>query len=113
MTTTTKVIITIVYGVWLAAAGILRGSNAALGFGFTTAVMAIIGAVLLSKGKRVAAQILIAVTLVFVVGFFISKSVREGLDIRVGIILLSSLIEAVVLFLPAKASAESPTVSVE
>jgi len=100
----TKVILTIVYGLWLAAAGLLRGSKAAIGFGLTTAVMALIAAFLLSRGKRKAAHILIGVTLVFVVGFFISKSAREGLDIRVAITLTASIIEGIILFIPSPAA---------
>jgi hypothetical protein len=113
MNASTKAIITALYGVWLAVAGLLRGTNAAIGFGMTTGLMAIVGAVLINKGKSVASRVLIGITLLFVVGFFISKSAREGVDIRVGVILLSSLIEAVVVFMPAKAGAEAPQTSTE
>jgi hypothetical protein len=113
MNASSKAIITALYGVWLAVAGLLRGTNAAIGFGLTTGVMAIVGAILISKGKSLASRVLIGITLLFVVGFFISKSAREGVDFRVGMILLSSLIEAVVIFMPSKAIAESPSASTE
>jgi hypothetical protein len=101
-----KVGYTVVYALWLAAAGIWRfvdaGSKPALGFGLTTAVMALIGAGLLAKNKTKAAKILLVVTLLFVVGFFVSKASKEGVDLRVGLILASSLLEAVILFLPER-----------
>ena len=101
-----KVCVTALYGVWLGAAGIWRfaeaGSKPALGFGLTTAVMALIGAWLLHRGKRTAAHVLLIVTLLFVVGFFISKSIKEGLDLRVGITLLTSLLEVIVLLVPTR-----------
>jgi len=111
MTPFTKALITAAYGVWLAAAGIMRGTKAAVGFGATTGVMAVVAAILLAKGKRTAANVLIVVTLLFVVGFFISKSYREGLDTRVAITLITSVIEAVVFFMPAPATADAPSVS--
>ncbi|HYG77655.1 MAG TPA: TMEM14 family protein [Planctomycetota bacterium] len=107
MTTGTKALISALYGFWLAAAGIMRfvqaGSKPALGFGLTTGVMALLGAALFMKGKSRAATILIAITLVFVVCFFVSKSMKDGVDVRVGLILASSVLEAIILILPVTA----------
>jgi hypothetical protein len=93
--------ITALYGAWLAAGGIWRfveaGSKPAIGFGLTTAVMAWIAAVLFAKKKKLAANILIVITLIFVVGFFITKSMKEGFDIRVGITLAFSAVEIIAL----------------
>lgn len=93
--------ITALYGAWLAAGGIWRfveaASKPALGFGLTTSVMALIAAVLFAKKKKLAANILIVITLLFVVGFFVFKSSKEGFDIRVGITLAFSAAEIIAL----------------
>jgi|GEM_PF-6978310 len=110
MQISTQALITAAYGLWLAGAGVWRfvqaGSKPALGFGLVTALMALIAAGLLYKSKRAAGRILLAITLIFVVGFFITKSAKEGVDVRVGITLMASLVQVIVLLMSAKATAE-------
>jgi len=106
MGTLMQAFVTALYGAWLIAAGVWRysesGSNAALGFGAAMGVMALLAASLFYKKRTGWAKILTAVTLLFVVGFFITKSAKEGVDLRVGIILVASLMEAIVVFKPSK-----------
>lgn len=106
-----KALVTLTYGLWLMANGTLRYVEAqsvpALGFGLTMGVLALVAALLLFKQKRLAAYILTVVVLLFVVGFFVTKSMKEGFQTRVIVTLVASLIEAVVLFLPVRAAQES------
>jgi len=106
-------LITALYGVFLAGSGIYRhisnaGGNAkALGFGLFVGVVALIGAALLAKNKLLAGKILAFVSVLFVVGFFGTMTIKGSyaLDARIGASLLFSVIEAVVL-LTAKPKSE-------
>ena len=101
---TFKAIVTLAYGVWLIVAGVLRfaeaQSVAALGFGLAMGALAISAAVLMFKDRRLLGYVLAGLTLVFVVGFFATKTVKEGFDLRVAITLVASVLETVVLFKP-------------
>jgi len=108
---TLKAIVTLAYGVWLIIAGTLRfaeaQSAAALGFGLAMGALAIAAAVLLFKDRRMFGYALAGLTLVFVVGFFATKTYKEGFDLRVAITLAASVLEAVVLFKPKGTPKES------
>lgn len=104
---TTKAIATLAYGIWLMVNGALRFAEAqsvpALGFGLAMGILAIAAAVLLFKEKRILGYVLAGVVLLFVVGFFVSKSMKEGFELRVIITLVASALEAIVLFMPKRA----------
>ena len=106
-----KAIVTATYGCWLAAAGVWRfvqaGSKPALGFGLVTAALALIGAMMFYRDRPKTAIAMIAITLVFVVGFFVTKSAKEGLDLRVAVTLAMSIAVGIVLLLPTRG--QSPT----
>jgi len=99
-------VVTALWGLWLIVSGAMRyaeaQSVAALGFGSTTGVLALIAAALFWKKRPGWAKLLTALILLFVVGFFATKASKEGLDLRVGITLAASLIEAIIVFKPAK-----------
>lgn len=109
---TLKAIATLVYGVWLIVAGALRfaeaSSVAALGFGLAMGSLALAAAVLMFKDKRIWGYVLIGVTLVFVIGFFATKTFKEGFDLRVAVTLAASVLETIVVFKPQGAPKAGP-----
>lgn len=99
-------LVTAVYGLWLIGSGVYRhletegGNMNALGFGIFAGVLALIGAVLFGLNKRLPALILTSVAIVFVLGFFVTMTVKGTypLNVRIGTTIAFSLVEAVVIF---------------
>lgn len=88
------------------ASGVMRymeaESKAALGFGLAMGATSLIAAALFWKDRGILARIIVAITLVFVIGYFATKAAKEGLDARLTITLAASLIEAVAAFKPRR-----------
>ena len=101
----TKQIVTVVFGLLAAIVGAWRQletgtSPQAVWFGVVTGGMAVIGALLLSRRNRIPGYLLIAVSLVFVAGWFLHRVLSghaEGLSPRVVLILAACATETVVL----------------
>jgi uncharacterized Tic20 family protein len=96
---------TAVYGLWLIGSGVYRYMDApdgknALGFGIFTGVLALIGAALFKAGKPLAAKIITAVAILFVLGFFVTMIVKGTypLSVRIGSTIALSILEIIVLF---------------
>jgi len=98
-------VITALYGAFLVGSGIYRhintpgGNPNALGFGLFVGVVALIAAALFAKNKYLAGKILGFVSVLFVVGFFGTMTIKGTypLDARIGASLFFSLVEAAVL----------------
>ena len=96
---------TAIYGLWLIGSGVYRhletegGNNAALGFGLFTGVFALIGAALFAAKKPLAAKIITAIAIVFVLGFFVTMTVKGTypMTIRIGTTIAFSVLEAAIL----------------
>lgn len=103
-----KGLITMIYGVWLVCGGVLRfmeaGSNAALGFGLAMGILALAGGLFFFTNKSMLGTIITGISVIFVVGFFLSKTAKEGIDLRVAITLITSVAEIGVLCWPSRAS---------
>jgi hypothetical protein len=99
------VLVTALYGLVLIGGGIVRyvaapDGEKGLGFGLATGLMALAGAGLFAINKPLAARILTMIAIVFVLGFFgvMTAKGKYPLDLRIGITMAFSVIEAVLLF---------------
>ena len=100
-----KQIMTVVYAVTAAAVGVWRHlqtgeSPQAMWFGIVMGAVALLGALLLSLRNRIAGYVLIAISLSFVVGWFLKRMLSghsDGTSVRVILILVVSAIEIGVL----------------
>ncbi|MCU0723487.1 MAG: hypothetical protein MUC63_07720 [Planctomycetes bacterium] len=108
---------TIAYGLFTVWTGLFASIEAkafkpnAFGFCAVTGVMAIASGFLLRLEKRLAGTILAGLATLFVLGFYVQTFVgqpEKDATVRVGMIIVASLAELVVLLLPARPAGGPP-----
>ena len=105
MTVRKKQAATAIFGLVVAAVGVWRhiesgGNPKALWFGVVMGGMAVLGALLLSLRNRLPGYVLIVLSLAFVGGWFLHRTIsghEEGLSARIILILAACAAEAAVL----------------
>jgi len=111
----TKQLGTVCFGIIVAVVGIWRhlesGGNAkALWFGVVMGGIALLGALLLSLRNRILGYALVVLSLAFVTGWFLHRTLsghEEGLSARIVLILAACAVETAVLLIPS-GQPESP-----
>lgn len=110
--------VTLAFGVWVIIGGVLRyleqpDNPKGLYFGLFSGVIALVGAVFLLKEKRIVGYIFAGIAILFVGGFFASQLPKGGnyTSVRVLITLAASVINLIVLLLPAQKAAAAELTS--
>jgi hypothetical protein len=110
MNVRTKQAATVLFGLIVAAAGVWRhvesgGNPKALWFGVVMGGLAVLGALLLFLKRRVPGYVLMVLSLAFVGGWFLHRTIsghEEGLSARIVLILAACAAETVVLLLKSR-----------
>lgn len=112
MTYALKSLVSILFGLGVVAGGVIRyvnaASNAALWFGVVMGAAAIAAGVLFRLERPKIAFAVGMLTVLFVGGFFISQFPKGGnyASVRVMLTIAASVVEGIVLLIPAKVAAE-------